>query len=56
MAKYLTIREAQEQLPQLTSDLAREPAIITKNGRPVIIALDFEQFQSFLETMEIIED
>ncbi len=56
MAKYLTINEAQEQLPNLTNDLAIEPAIITQDGKPVIIALDFVQFQSLLETIEIMSD
>jgi antitoxin YefM len=56
MAKYLTISEAQEQLPKLTNNLAFEPAIITENGRPVIIAFNFEQFQSLLETIEILTD
>ena len=56
MAKYLTISEAQQQLPTLRADLALEPAIITQDGQPVMIALDFEQFQSLLETIEVMSD
>jgi antitoxin YefM len=56
MPKYLTITEAQEQLPELPDKLAVEPAIITKNGKPVIIALSWEQFESLLETVEIMCD
>ena len=56
MPKYLTIAEAQQQLPNLSNELTAEPAIITKDGKPVIIALSFERFESLLETMEIISD
>jgi len=56
MSKYLTITEAQQQLPDLPDKLAREPAIITKDGTPVMIAMSCEQFESLLETIEILSD
>lgn len=56
MPKYLTIAEAQQQLPELTNELASEPAIITKNGKPVMIAWSFEKFESLVETIEILSD
>ena len=56
MPRYLTIAEAQQQLPLLPDELAGEPAIITKDGKPVIIALSFEQFESLMETIEIMSD
>lgn len=56
MWKYLTIKEAQQQLPKWPEDLASEPAIITKDGKPAIIALSFKQFESLLETIEIVSD
>ncbi|NET61980.1 MAG: type II toxin-antitoxin system Phd/YefM family antitoxin [Symploca sp. SIO2E6] len=56
MTKYLTITEAQQQLPELPDELAWEPAIITKDGQPVIIALSLQQFESLLETVEILGD
>lgn len=56
MPKYLTITEAQQQLPELPDKLASEPAIITKDGKPVIIALSLQQFESLLETVEILAD
>jgi antitoxin YefM len=56
MPKYLTITEAQQQLPKWPDDLAAEPAIITKDGKPAIIALSFKQFESLLETIEILSD
>jgi len=54
--QYLTITEAQQQLPELPDTLASEPAIITKDGKPVIIAISLQQFQSLLETVEILSD
>ncbi len=42
MPKYLTITEAQQQLPKWPDDLATEPAIITKDGKPAIVALSFK--------------
>jgi len=56
MPKRLTIAEAQETLPELVSSLATEPAVITKDGKPVMIALNLEQFESLMETMEIMSD
>ena len=56
MPKYLTIAEAQQQLPELSGELAEEPAIITQDGKPVMIAMSCEQFQSLVETMEILSD
>ncbi|MGL5060599.1 MAG: type II toxin-antitoxin system Phd/YefM family antitoxin [Microcoleus sp.] len=56
MPKYLTITEAQQQLPNWPDDLVSEPAIVTKDGKPAIVALSFKQFESLLETIEILSD
>ena len=56
MPKYVTVTEAQQQLPELSNELADEPTIITKDGKPAIVVLGFEQFESLLETMEILSD
>lgn len=56
MPKYLSITEAQQQLPELPDELTSEPAIITKDGKPVIIALSLQQFESLLEAVEILCD
>lgn len=56
MPQYLTITEAQQQLLELPDKLACEPVIITKDGKPVMIALSFEQFESMIETMDILSD
>lgn len=56
MPKYLTITEARRQLLDLPDELKDEPAIITKHGKPVMAALSFEQFESLLETLEILSE
>ena len=56
MPKYLTITEAQQQLPELPDELTDEPAVITKDGKPVMIVLSVEQFESLLETVKIFSD
>jgi len=56
MPKYLTIAEAQKQLAELSSQLSDEPAIITRDGKPVMITFGVKQFESLIETIEIISD
>lgn len=53
---YLTISEAQQQLPALSQQLHQEPAIITQDGKPVMVALSIDQVESLLETSEILAD
>ena len=52
MPNYLTVAEAQEKLPTLSRNL-KNPAIITQDGKPVIVALSMQQFASLVETIEI---
>ena len=56
MPKYLTIDEAQTQLTELSNQINDEPTIITKDGKPVLITFGVEQFESLMETIEIISD
>lgn len=56
MPKYLTITEAQQQLQDLPDELGDQPVIITKHGKPVMAALSYEQFESLLETLDILCD
>ena len=56
MPKYLTIAEAQQQLSELSNQLHDEPVIITQDGKPVMITFGLEQFESLIETIEIIAD
>jgi antitoxin YefM len=56
MAKYLTITEARKKFLSLPEQLTDEPAIVTKHGKPVMVAFSYEQIESILETLEILED
>jgi antitoxin YefM len=56
MAKYLTITEARQKFLGLPEELTKEPVIITKRGKPVMVAFSYEQIESLLETLEILED
>ncbi len=56
MSRYLTITEARKQLLALPEKLADEPIIITKHGKPVMVTISYEQMESLLETLEILED
>jgi len=55
MLNYLTMAEAQQRLTELSKTLG-EPAIITQDGKPVIVALSMNQFASLVETLEILSD
>jgi hypothetical protein len=41
MPKYLTITEAQQEMPKWPDDLAAEPAIITKDGKSELFISHF---------------
>jgi prevent-host-death family protein len=56
MSKYLTITEARQKLLDLPDELTEEPVIITKHGKPVMAAMSYEQFESLIETLNILSD
>ena len=56
MAKFLTITETRKQLLNLPEQLTDEPIIITKHGKPAMVALGYEQFESIMETLEVLSD
>ena len=56
MFNQLTIVQAQEQLPEMATQLNLEPTVIMQNGRPVMITFSVEHFLSCLETAEILAD
>ncbi len=56
MPKYLNITEARKNLLSLPNELVDEPIIITKHGKPVMVTISYEQMESLLETLEILED
>lgn len=56
MPKYLTITETRRQLLELPEQLTDEPVIITKHGKPAMVAISYGQFESMMETLEILSD
>jgi antitoxin YefM len=56
MFTQLTIAQAQERLPELSTTLQTSPTVITQDGQPVMIAFSIENFISFLETADILGD
>jgi PHD/YefM family antitoxin component YafN of YafNO toxin-antitoxin module len=56
MSQYLTIAEAQDRLLDLPNQLSQEPVIITQDGKPVMVTFSYEQIESLLETLEILND
>ena len=56
MPKYLNITEARKNFLNLPDELIDEPVIITKHGKPVMVTVSYEQMESLLETLSILED
>lgn len=56
MSKYLSLKEAKNQLEELPSQLDDEPIIITQEGKPVMTAISYEQYESIMETLSILTD
>ncbi|WP_261891945.1 type II toxin-antitoxin system Phd/YefM family antitoxin [Acaryochloris marina] len=52
----MTITETRKQLLNLPEQLTDEPVIITKHGKPAMVALGYEQFESIMETLEVLSD
>jgi antitoxin YefM len=56
MSKYLSIKEAKNKFEELPLELIDEPIIITQEGKPVMTAISYEQFESMIETLSILAD
>jgi prevent-host-death family protein len=56
MSKYLSIKEAKNKLEELPSQLNDEPIIITQEGKPVMITISYEQYESIMETLSILTE
>ncbi|MCG9892890.1 MAG: type II toxin-antitoxin system Phd/YefM family antitoxin [Thermosynechococcaceae cyanobacterium MS004] len=56
MTKFLTITETRRQLLDLPDQLTDEPIVITKHGKPTMVALGYEQFESLMETLAVLSD
>jgi len=58
MVNTITLKELRPALPEVIDDIDRkfDRYIITKRGKPVAIMLSVDDYESFLETVEILSD
>jgi PHD/YefM family antitoxin component YafN of YafNO toxin-antitoxin module len=60
MNQTLTISQARSALPSLSRKLAREArpdaVTITQKGKPVLALMNWEFYESLIETLEILDD
>ncbi len=57
MVRFISITEAKNKLPELTRRIQRlgESFVIVKDSEPVSAMIPFEEYESFLETLDILE-
>ena len=57
MAQLISITEAKNKLPELTRRIQRlgESFVIVKDSEPVRSMIPFEEYESLLETLDILE-
>lgn len=56
MTKTIPISEARQNLPNLMTRLSKllDRVIITRKGKPEAVIMSFDEYESWLETLEII--
>ena len=57
MVRFISITEAKNKLPELTRRIRRlgESFMIIKDSEPVSALIPFEEYESFLETLDILK-
>ena len=55
MVKTIPVSEARQTFPELVSRLRRlmDRVIITRNGKPQAVMMGFEEYESWVETLEL---
>ena len=58
MSKILPISEVKTRLPELVTSVAEreEEIVVTKNGRPAAILVNYEEYRRQQETLDILSD
>lgn len=60
MGKELSMMEARSRLTQLPELFKKSPELkamaVTRRGKPVLAVMDWELYESILETLEILSD
>jgi len=56
MIRTLPVTEARQTLPLLVSRMRRllDRTIITRNGKPEAVLMSFEEYESWVETLELL--
>lgn len=56
MTKTIPISEARQNLPNLMTRLSKliDRVIITRKGKPEAVIMSFDEYESWLETLELI--
>ena len=52
----MSITEARNKLTSLHSEKIRETITVTKRGKPVLALMDYEMYESLVETLAILAD
>ena len=58
MTRTLPVTEARQRLPALVSRMRRllDRVVITRNGKPEAVMLSFDEFESWVETLELLSN
>ncbi|MBZ8182788.1 type II toxin-antitoxin system Phd/YefM family antitoxin [Oscillatoria salina] len=56
MSEFINLASERQRLLELPEKLDNEPIIITDQGKPVMVALRYEQYESLIETINILAD
>ncbi len=58
MAKTLPISEVKARLPELVTGIAEreEEVVVTRNGRPVAVLINYAEYERVKETIDILSD
>ena len=58
MAQELPITEARARLTQIANDLvdSRDTVTVTNRGKPMMILIGYEMYESIMESLEIMSD
>jgi len=58
MNRTVTLKELRPGLPKVVTDIAEnlDRYIVTKRGRPVMMLISPEDYESLIETIEILQD
>ena len=58
MARTLSLSEVKTHLPALVSRVTSrdEQIVVTKNGRPAVVILSYDEYGSLRETLDVLSD